>query len=126
MTKATKKTPAKATAKSTKAPAAKAKANPAAKSPDLNKVSKSHIVDIISTTNTISKKDSATLFDATIEVITEALKQGKAVGLPGLGTLTVKATAARNGVNPGTAEKIVIPAGKKVAYKVALDLKKTL
>ena len=61
-----------------------------------------------------------------IEVVVEALKSGKAVGLPGLGTLSVRATAARQGVRPGTSEKITIAAGKKVGYKVALDLKKSL
>lgn len=119
MTKATKKAPAKAPAKATKAPAA-------AKTPEVDKITKSQIVDIMSSKTTVTKKDSATLFDATLEVIIDALKQGKAVGLPGLGTLTVKATAARTGVKPGTAEKIQIPAGKKVSYKVALDLKKSL
>jgi DNA-binding protein HU-beta len=118
MTKATKKAPAKAPAKATKAPAA-------AKAVEVDKISKSHIVDMISNT-TLTKKDSATLFDATLEVIVDALKQGKTVGLPGLGTLTVKATAARTGVKPGTAEKLQIPAGKKVTFKIAQDLKKSL
>jgi DNA-binding protein HU-beta len=125
MTKATKKTPAKAPAKTAKAPVTKAIAAPA-NAANVDKLTKSQIVDMISTKTTVTKKDSATLFDATLEVIVDALKQGKAVGLPGLGTLTVKATAARTGVKPGTAEKLQIPAGKKVSYKVALDLKKSL
>jgi len=119
MTKATKKTPAKA-------PATKTKAAPAAKAAEVDKITKGQIVDLISSKTTITKKDTDTLFDATLEVIIEALKQGKTVGLPGLGTLAVRATAARAGVKPGTAEKIQIPAGKKVSYKVALDLKKSL
>jgi DNA-binding protein HU-beta len=128
MTKATKKTPAKARAKTAQAPAIKATATPAvkAKTAEVDKLTKSQIVDMISAKTTVTKKDSATLFDAALEVIVDALKQGKAVGLPGLGTLTVKATAARTGVKPGTAEKLQIPAGKKVSYKVALDLKKSL
>ena len=47
------------------------------------------------------------------------------MGLPGLGTLSVRATAARQGVRPGTREEITIAAGKKVRYKVALDPKKS-
>ena len=43
----------------------------------------------------------------------------------GLGTLSVKATA-RTGVRPGTSRKIQIPAGKKVAFKVASTLKDNL
>ena len=117
MTKATKKAPAKAPAKAAKAPAAKAV--------EVDKITKSQIVDIMSSA-TLTKKDSAALFDATLQVIIEALKEGKTVGLPGLGTFVVRATAARTGVRPGTAEKIQIAAGKKVAFKVALDLKKSL
>lgn len=56
----------------------------------------------------------------------DAVKQGQTLGLPGLGTLSVKATAARTGVRPGTSEKIQIPAGKKLAFKVASTLKGTL
>ena len=117
MTKATKKTPAKTPAKTTKAPPAKAT--------EVDKITKSQIVDIMSSA-TLTKKDSAVIFDATLAVIIEALRAGKSVGLPGLGTLSVKATAARTGVKPGTAEKIQIAAGKKVAFKVSLDLKKSL
>ena len=125
MTKATKKTPAKAPAKTTKAPTA-AKAAPAVKAAEVDKISKTQIVDMIVTQTECSKKDAANIFDATLEVIIDALKQGKTVGLPGLGTLSVKATAARAGVKPGTAEKIQIPAGQKISYKVAIDLKKSL
>jgi DNA-binding protein HU-beta len=111
MTKATKK-PAKAPAKATPAETAE-------------NLGKTQLVDRM-TTDSLSKKDAAAVFDAVIEVLTEALKTGKSVGLPGLGTFSVKATAARQGVKPGTSEKIQIPAGKKVAYKIALDLKKSL
>ncbi len=126
MTKATKKTPVKAPAKTAKVPATKAKAAPAVKAAEIDKLSKTQIVDMIVTATELSKKDSAAIFDATLEVIIDSLKQGKTVGLPTLGTLSVKATAARQGVKPGTAEKIQIPAGKKVSYKIAIDLKKQL
>jgi DNA-binding protein HU-beta len=105
---------------------AKVQARPPVKSPDLNKIRRIHIVDIISKTTSNSKEDSATLFDATLEVIAQALKQGTVVGLPGIGTLTVKATATRPGVNPNTSEKIQLPAHKRVTYKIAKDLKAAL
>ena len=118
MTKATKKTPAKTPAKATKAPPAKAT--------EVEKITKSQIVDMVSASAKLTKKDADTLFDATLQVIIEALREGKSVGLHGLGTLSVKATAARTGVKPGTSEKLQIPAGKKVSYKVALDHKKSI
>lgn len=45
------------------------------------------------------------------------------MGLPGLGTFSVKQTAALTGVRPSTSERIQIPAGRKVAFKVAHTLK---
>ena len=89
------------------------------------KLGKTQLVDQM-TERGLSKRDAALVFDAVLEVLVDALRSGKSVGLPGLGTFVVKATAARQGVKPGTAEKIQIAAGKKVAYKVALDLKKAL
>ena len=117
---------ARAKAKAKAKAQAEAQARPAAKSPNLNKIRRIHIIDIINKTTSNNKEDSATLFDATLEVITEALKQGTVVGLPGIGTLTVKPTAARTGTNPNTAEQIQLPPGKKVAYKIAKDLKASL
>ena len=123
MTKATKKAPAKAT----KTPAAKTTTKPAAKTTETSdKLGKTQLVDLIATASHLTKKEAAAAFDAALEVIIDSLKEGKTVGLPGIGTLVVKATAARTGVKPGTSEKIQIAAGKKVSFKIALDLKKSL
>lgn len=120
------------TKKSAKAPATKpaaktpaAKAAPAAKS-ESNKVAKTQLVEMVADKTGLTKKQSDEAVSAALEVILEAIKGGQSVGLPGLGTLSVKATAARTGVKPGTSEKIQIPAGKKVAFKVASTLKGTL
>jgi len=118
MTKATKKAPANAKTAS--------KASGAANTDTVDKLGKTGLVDQISTQTSLSRAEAASVVDAVLAVITDALKSGKTVGLPGLGTFSVKATAARQGVRPGTSEKITIAAGKKVSYKVALDLKKSL
>ena len=104
--------------KSTKKPVAAVETAP-------EKLGKTQLVEQM-TSQGLSRKDAGMVFDAVLEVVVDALRSGKSVGLPGLGTFAVKTTAARQGVKPGTAEKIQIPAGKKVAYKVALDLKKAL
>ncbi|WP_229776227.1 HU family DNA-binding protein [Deinococcus ruber] len=90
------------------------------------KLSKVQLIEQVAQRTSLSKQDASRAVDAALSAIAEALKGGKTVGLPGLGTLDVRATAARNGVRPGTAEKIQIPAGKKVGFKVATDLKKAL
>lgn len=125
MTKSSKKLAAPTTDIAAKAPAkpvaAKASA-PAASS----KIGKTELTDLIATNASLSKKDAGAALNAALDAVAEALKSGQTVGLPGVGTLTVKATAARQGVRPGTSEKIQIPAGKKVSFKIAADLKKSL
>ena len=121
MTKKTAKAPAKQpTAKAAPAPA------PQAASVESNKLGKTQLVDLMADQSTLTKKQSNEVFSTLLELIVDALKGGKTVGLPGLGTLSVKATAARTGVRPGTSEKIQIPAGKKLAFKVATTLKSSL
>ncbi len=111
MTKTTKKAPAKAAAP--------------VETPT-EKLGKSGLVELMVENTGLGKKEAGAVFDAVLEVMVDAIKAGKSVGLPGLGTFSVKATAARQGVRPGTSEKIQIAAGKKVSYKAALDLKKSL
>ena len=134
MTKSSKKPAAAAPTKTAAAkPATKTAAKPATKaavkgaSPAaVTKIGKAELTDLIATSASLSKRDAGVALGAALDVIASALKAGQTVGLPGVGTLTVKATAARQGVRPGTSEKIQIPAGKKVSFKVAADLKKSL
>ena len=108
-----------------KKPAAKAALKKAAAS-DSNKIAKTQLVEMVADKANLSKKQSEEAVSTMLDAIVNALKQGKSVGLPGLGTLSVRSTAARTGVRPGTNEKIQIPAGKKVAFKVATTLKGSL
>jgi len=122
MTKKSAKAPAKSAKPATKAaPAAKA-----APKAEANKVAKSQMVEMVADKTGLTKKQSEEAVSAAMEAIVNAIRAGQSVGLPGLGTLSVKATAARTGVRPGTSEKIQIPAGKKVAFKVASTLKGNL
>lgn len=128
MTKATKKAPVKAASVKAATPkkTAASKESKTTASESADKLGKTGLVEQMSTQTDLNQIQAASVVDAVIGVVVEALKSGKAVGLPGLGTLSVRATAARQGVRPGTSEKIQIAAGKKIAYKVAIDLKKSL
>ncbi|GGK33373.1 hypothetical protein GCM10008955_29270 [Deinococcus malanensis] len=122
---------ARMTKKSTKAPAKKpaaaAKAAPRkGAAPAETKIGKTQMVDIVADKAGLTKKQSEEAVSVMLESIVEAVRSGKSVGLPGLGTLSVRETAARTGVRPGTSERIQIPAGKKLAFKVASTLKGTL
>ncbi|BDP44820.1 DNA-binding protein HU (plasmid) [Deinococcus aetherius] len=116
---------------SKKAPANKPAATPAepagqVESGTPGKVTKTTLVDAVVTQTGLTKKQADGAVDAALGAVADALRQGQSVGLPGVGTLSVKATAARSGVRPGTTERIEIPAGKKVAFKVASTLKDSL
>ena len=61
--------------------------------------------------------------DATIDSITDALKDGEQVVLVGFGTFHVKDRAARTGRNPRTGETIQIKASKSPGFKAGKVLK---
>ncbi|GHF94219.1 DNA-binding protein HU [Deinococcus piscis] len=90
------------------------------------KMNKSQLVEKVAEQTGLTKKQADEAVSTMLDTVVEALRGGQSVGLPGLGTLSVKETAARTGVKPGTTEKIQIPAGKKVAFKVATTLKGNL
>lgn len=64
-----------------------------------------------------SVKDMTIAYDALLDSITEALKNGEKVQVVGLGTIEVKAVAAKTGINPKTKEAVEIPACKKPVMK---------
>lgn len=121
---------AKAPAKKTSAKQSAAKAEPTPQAPAENsaggKIAKTQLIEQVAQQSGLPKKQASQVVDAAMEVILDALKSGQSVGLAGIGTLSVKATAARTGVRPGTTERIQIPAGRKVAFKVANTLKGAL
>ena len=123
MAKSTKPAAAKAPAKAAPKAAAKAPAKSAAVSDKSEKIAKTQIIDMVADKTSLNKKQAGESVAVMLDVIVEALKDGKSVGLPGLGTFSVALTAERQGVRPGTSDKITIPAGKKIRFKVASTLK---
>ncbi|UFA51596.1 HU family DNA-binding protein (plasmid) [Deinococcus radiophilus] len=102
------------------------KASKAAAAAPAEKMNKSQLVEKVAEQTGLTKKQADEAVSTMLDTIVDALRGGSSVGLPGLGTLSVKETAARTGVKPGTTERIQIPAGKKVAFKVATTLKGNL
>lgn len=90
------------------------------------KIAKTQIIRRVADRTSLSKKQAGEVVASLLDTVVDALRDGRSVGLPGLGTLSVKTTAARTGVRPGTSERITIPAGRKVRFKVATTLKTSL
>lgn len=121
--KAARKAPARKTAaKKTTAKKTAAKKKTAKKAlPDT--LTLKHLAAMLAETNEIPKKQSEEFLAEFIDTIGGYLKKGKRVRIPGFGILQVRHRAARWGRNPATGEKIRIKASKKVAFRVAKDLK---
>ena len=71
----------------------------------------------------LPKKQALALQSDFVTAVTTHLKNGDRIRMSGLGTLEVKARAARIGRNPATGESIQIKASKKVAFRPAKELK---
>ncbi|HZV04144.1 MAG TPA: HU family DNA-binding protein [Gemmataceae bacterium] len=74
----------------------------------------------------LPKRTVESLLNDMTDAIVKTIKKGAKVRISGIGILQVKKRAARMGRNPATGESIRIKASKKVALRVARDLKESL
>ena len=71
----------------------------------------------------LTAKQMDAALSALMESVTEALKNGEKVVLPGFGMFAVKTRPARQGYNPMTGETITIPERKVPGFKAGKTLK---
>jgi DNA-binding protein HU-beta len=64
--------------------------------------------------------------EAFTAIISEALKAGEEVQIPGFGKFYVRDQKAREGRNPQSGEKMKIPASKVPAFKAGKSLKDSI
>ena len=118
---AAKKAPA--TAKSAaKSPKAAAPAKSAAQAT----VTLKHLSASLSESHDLPKKQCDAMLSDMVGLVTRHLKKGDKIRINGLGVLQVRKRAARMGRNPATGEAITIKASKKVAFRVAKELKEAV
>ena len=89
-------------------------------------MNKAELINVVSVAAEVSKKDAETVITATLDAITDALKEGEKVQLVGFGSFEVKKRAARVGRNPKTKEPIEIPASVVLVFKAGKVLKDTV
>ena len=89
-------------------------------------MNKTELIAAVAEQAEMSKKDAEAAVTATIDVISEALRQGEKVQLVGFGSFEVKPRAERMGRNPHTKEQIEIPASKVPVFKAGKALKDTV
>ncbi len=86
-------------------------------------MSKKDLVERIAEKANMSKAEAERALDATLESITEGLKESGEVTLVGFGKFSAKKRAARDGINPSTKEPIKIPAKTVASFKAGSKLK---
>jgi DNA-binding protein HU-beta len=86
-------------------------------------MTKAELVTAIAKGAGITKKQADAALKAAVEAVSNALKKGERVAIPGFGIFSVRERAARKGRNPRTGAVINIPARKVVVFKPAKDLR---
>jgi DNA-binding protein HU-beta len=119
---ALKKAPAaaKSAAKSPKAAASAKMAAPQ------STVTLKHLAAQLAENHEMAKKQADAVLTDMVDLVARHLKKGDRIRIAGLGVLQVRKRAARMGRNPATGEPIKIKASKKVAFRVAKELKEAV
>lgn len=86
-------------------------------------MNKKELVNELATHLDMTKVDAEAMLDGFCAVLAELVAEGNDVTLPGVGKIEIRERDERNGVNPATGEKILIPAQKAVGFKPCKALK---
>ena len=86
-------------------------------------VTKTQLTDRVAESAGMTKSQAKGVVDTLFEHITLHLQRGDKITVTGFGTFEVRERKARQGVKPGTSEKIDIPASKAPAFKAGKSLK---
>jgi DNA-binding protein HU-beta len=117
------KTPMK---KAKKVVAAKVAAKSAKTAGKVETVTLKHLAAALAEAHDVPKKQATEMLTDMVTMIGKHLKKGMRVRMPGLGIMQVRNRPARMGRNPATGEAIKIKASKKVAFRVAKELKESI
>ncbi len=86
-------------------------------------MNKTELVKAISEKAGITQKDVDVILKSYIDVVTEALKNGDKVAIPGFCSFEVKERAERTAINPATKQKVTVPACKVPVCKLGKAFK---
>ena len=86
-------------------------------------MTKSELIDKIAKEAKVPRAAVERSINSFTATITEVLKTGDKITLPGFGTFQVSNRSARKGRNPRTGQEIDIPAAKIPKFKVGKGLK---
>ena len=122
--KAEPKAAPKAAAPAAKGKAAKAAAPAPPPAPARKPITQAELIDRLAAKSGATKAHVKGILDELGAVAAAEIEVG--LTLPGIGKVSVTATAERQGRNPATGAAITIPAGKRVKFSAAMALKKAV
>ena len=86
-------------------------------------MTKAEIVQIISESTGLTRKDTAVVVEGFLESISDALERNEHIEIRGFGTFKVVERAPRTGRNPRTGSAVRIAGRKAPAFKPSKELK---
>ena len=86
-------------------------------------MNKGELVDAVAEKATVTKKQADAVLTAALEVIVDAVADGDKVTLVGFGSFEPRERKAREGRNPKTGDKMVIPATTVPAFSAGKQFK---
>jgi len=86
-------------------------------------MNKSELIAAISEKVQVSQKQVDTIWGAAVDTIVEAVSSGDKVILVGFGSFEIKERQSREGRNPKTGEKMLIPATKVPGFSAGKAFK---
>jgi DNA-binding protein HU-beta len=86
-------------------------------------MNKSELIEAIASATELTKADSERALNAFIETVTETVKNGEKLTIPGFGSFSVTERKARTGRNPQTGEPVKIAASKAPKFSAGSGFK---
>ena len=90
------------------------------------KLNKNELIDLVSEKARISKRDSREAIDCFLELIEEALLEGKEVNLTNFGVFEPKTREGRIGTHPKNHALINIEPSSTVTFRISKSLKEKI
>ena len=82
-------------------------------------MTKSDIVAAMAKDAGITQSKAEDVLSCLIKTCCNEIQSGRPFKIAGLGTFTLRSSAARKGINPSTGESIEIPASKRMGFKAS-------
>lgn len=89
-------------------------------------MTKSEFVVTLAVASDLTKQEVERVIAAAANTLTDVMRSGDSVNIPGLGIFTSKERPAHTGRNPATGESVEIPAKRVAIFKPSKLLKETL